>query len=349
VHGANREIQSKTQVQIQGTGVIRMATSIYGDLVVASFDKHSDAENALRDLQIAGFRSNQIGSSFEDYDADDYGSATSPAYGNAASTTAGADHRSFWEKMKDFFSGEEHDETNSVYGKDESGWARDGYSVPQQYRSVLDTGGELITVSAGDRKDEAERILTRNNGQIDRNFSENLGQSPTAGSPQTSSVRGSSAVTDTASNMTTDRTGEILTGSGSGETPERRIQLISEVLRVRKERVSRGEVRLRKEVRTDTQTVQVPVTREEIVIERNTVSGERPASGTIGTESEIRVPLSEERVQVEKVPVVREEVTVGKRPVSETRNVSEQVRREELDVEGADEKATDASKKRKTA
>jgi uncharacterized protein (TIGR02271 family) len=54
-------------------------------------------------------------------------------------------------------------------------------------------------------------------------------------------------------------------------------------------------------------------------------------------------------VQVDKVPVVREEVRVGKRPVSETQNVSEQVRREELDVDGADEKVRESVKGRKTA
>jgi uncharacterized protein (TIGR02271 family) len=124
--------------------------------------------------------------------------------------------------------------------------------------------------------------------------------------------------------------------------PERRIQLISEVLRVHKERVARGEVRLRKEVRTETQNVQVPVTREEIVIERNPVEGEHRAAGAIGSDQGIRVPLTEERVQVEKVPMVREEVNVGKRTVSNTQNVSDQVRREELEVEGADEKLRDA-------
>jgi uncharacterized protein (TIGR02271 family) len=129
---------------------------------------------------------------------------------------------------------------------------------------------------------------------------------------------------------------------------ERRIQLISEVLRVRKERVARGEVRLRKQVRTETQNIQVPVTREEIVIERTPVEGERTPTGQIGSDKDIRVPLTEEKVRVDKVPVVTEEVKVGKRSVSNTQNVSDQVRREELDVEGADpnlRKTSDPNKK----
>jgi uncharacterized protein (TIGR02271 family) len=38
--------------------------------------------------------------------------------------------------------------------------------------------------------------------------------------------------------------------------------------------VNRGEVRIRKEVLTTTQTIEVPVTREELVVERVPVSGE---------------------------------------------------------------------------
>ncbi len=104
-----------------------------------------------------------------------------------------------------------------------------------------------------------------------------------------------------------------------------------------KERLSRGEVRLRKEVVTENQNVQVPVTREELVIERRP-GGEQEVSGdrAIGKDSEIRVPLSEGRVQVEKRPVVREELEVGKRRVDSTKQVGDQVRREELRVENGE-------------
>jgi uncharacterized protein (TIGR02271 family) len=45
---------------------------------------------------------------------------------------------------------------------------------------------------------------------------------------------------------------------------------------------------------------------------------------------EIRVPLIEEQVHVEKTPVVTEEIHIGKREVQETRHVSDTVRHEEL-------------------
>jgi uncharacterized protein (TIGR02271 family) len=111
--------------------------------------------------------------------------------------------------------------------------------------------------------------------------------------------------------------------------------------------VNRGEVRLRKEVRTENQNIDVPVTREELVIERTPVSGQQRASGEIGSDSEIRVPLSEEQVRVEKQPVVREEVRVGKKQVVRNEQVSDQVRHEELDVDDIDETTSPSRRRRK--
>ena len=83
---------------------------------------------------------------------------------------------------------------------------------------------------------------------------------------------------------------------------------------------------------TENQSVQVPVTREELVVERVPASGQANA-GEIGADQEVRIPLSEERVRAEKQQVVTEEVRVGKRAVQNTENVSDNVRHEELRVE----------------
>jgi uncharacterized protein (TIGR02271 family) len=106
------------------------------------------------------------------------------------------------------------------------------------------------------------------------------------------------------------------------------------VLRVHKDRVSRGEVRIRKEVTATTQTVEVPVTREELVVERVPVSGQQPVTNATFESEEIRIPLSEERATVSKQAVVREEVRIGKKEVTHVEALDEQVRSEELKVEG---------------
>jgi uncharacterized protein (TIGR02271 family) len=120
-----------------------------------------------------------------------------------------------------------------------------------------------------------------------------------------------------------------------GEDRER-IELREEELRATKDRVKAGEVRVRKDVVTDEKTIDVPVTREEVVVERHPASG-RPVTGDIKEGEEIRIPVTEEKVRVEKTPVVKEEITVGKRQVQETEKVRDTVRREEarIDEKGA--------------
>ena len=102
---------------------------------------------------------------------------------------------------------------------------------------------------------------------------------------------------------------------------------------------------MRKEVVTETKTLEVPVQREEVVIERVPAGQAAGASG-VGTAAahgvraaglrpgeEIRIPVKAEKVHVQKEVVVKEEVTVGKREVSGTEQVTGTVRKEELRVE----------------
>src|SRR5512135_485200 len=104
-----------------------------------------------------------------------------------------------------------------------------------------------------------------------------------------------------------------------------RIQVREEELQAHKQLVETGAVRVRKEVVNEHRTLEIPVQREEVVIERQAPTGE-PVE-------EIRIPVSEEQVTVEKRPVVKEEVTVGKRVVQATERVGGEVRKEVARVE----------------
>jgi len=112
----------------------------------------------------------------------------------------------------------------------------------------------------------------------------------------------------------------------------RRIQLREEQLRVSKDRVSAGEVGLHKEVTTERKTIEVPVEREEVVITHRAAAGATNSAGPIRDE-QIRIPVSEERVNVSKETVVTGEVDVAKRKVTETRSVSDDVRKENVRVD----------------
>ena len=113
---------------------------------------------------------------------------------------------------------------------------------------------------------------------------------------------------------------------------ETRIPVIEERLQVSK-RASTDEATITKEPVTETRTVEVPVTHEEMTVERRPASGassESPSS----TKTEIKVPLSKEEVEVTKEPYVKEEVVIKKEPVTETKTVTESVTSERVDVEG---------------
>ena len=121
--------------------------------------------------------------------------------------------------------------------------------------------------------------------------------------------------------------------SKSARTAEgARIQVREEELQAHKQLVEAGEVRVRKEVVTEHRTLEVPVQREEVVIERHAPTGE-PGASDIRPGEEIRIPVRKEQVTVEKRPVVKEEVTVGKRVVQGTEQVGGEVRREKVRVE----------------
>ena len=130
---------------------------------------------------------------------------------------------------------------------------------------------------------------------------------------------------------------EILIGNGgyemgsSSERP-RTLEVREEELQIHKRPVTTGEVEVRKEVRTERRSVDVPVQKEELVIERHAVS-RQPASGPVGGNETVRIPLSEEQVDVEKRPVVTERVTVGKRTTEEDQRVEATLAKENVKVE----------------
>jgi uncharacterized protein (TIGR02271 family) len=113
------------------------------------------------------------------------------------------------------------------------------------------------------------------------------------------------------------------------------MELRQEELDVTKDRVQTGEVELHKDIVSEEKTVHVPVSHEEVVIERRSFDAEA-ADEPIGREETIRIPVSEDRVHVGKHTVVTGEVSMHKRDVQETREVKDTVRREEahLEVEG---------------
>ena len=108
-----------------------------------------------------------------------------------------------------------------------------------------------------------------------------------------------------------------------------------EQLNVSKDRVESGEVHLRKYVVTETETVEVPVEREEVRIVREPITeADRAAhTGAIG-EAEASVTLHEDQVTVTKESVPVEKVSLETETVRDTETVSEEVRKERFETDG---------------
>jgi uncharacterized protein (TIGR02271 family) len=125
-------------------------------------------------------------------------------------------------------------------------------------------------------------------------------------------------------------------GRGRVEEEETRIPIREEELEAQK-REREGEVRIHKDVHTETEHLEVPVRKEEVRVERVPVEeGRAEAAGEAAfREEEVRIPITEEEVEVTKRPVVKEELRVRKETSTEQRDVSGEVRKEEVRVESS--------------
>jgi uncharacterized protein (TIGR02271 family) len=184
------------------------------------------------------------------------------------------------------------------------------------YQREFEAGRAIVAVLASRRLDEARSILATYGGY---------------GASKSSS--------DYDAGRSSAQTSEYATNTTSTDIPqtdaegEQRLKLREEQLNVQKQPVETGEARLRKDVVSEQQSVDVPVTHEEVYIERRPGSGQ-PSDAPIGESGETyRVPVREEQVTTSKQTVETGEVAIGKKQFQDTQRVSDTVRREEARVE----------------
>jgi uncharacterized protein (TIGR02271 family) len=122
----------------------------------------------------------------------------------------------------------------------------------------------------------------------------------------------------------------------SGPATDDAMTRSEEELRVGKTERETGRARLRKYVVTDEVTETVPIKREKVRLEREPITDANVDAATSGpdiSEEEHEVVLHEEEPVVEKRTVPKERVRLDKDVEIEERTVSEDVRREEVDVD----------------
>jgi uncharacterized protein (TIGR02271 family) len=125
----------------------------------------------------------------------------------------------------------------------------------------------------------------------------------------------------------------------SGPTTDDAMTRSEEELRVGTAQRESGRARLRKYVVTEQVTKTVPVQREEVRVEREPITDENIDDAMDGPEisdEEHEIVLHAEEPVVEKRTVPKERVRMGKDTVTEEREISEQVRKEQIDADGVE-------------
>lgn len=121
----------------------------------------------------------------------------------------------------------------------------------------------------------------------------------------------------------------------SGPDAEASMTRSEEQLKVGTTTETAGKARLRKFIVTENVTKTVPVSHEEVRIEREPITEGDRGDATVGrdlSEEEQEVELKAERVVVDKEAVPVERVKLGTETVTENETVDEQVRKEQIEA-----------------
>ena len=115
------------------------------------------------------------------------------------------------------------------------------------------------------------------------------------------------------------------------ERSETIVPLIEEKLEPVKTEVIEEAKIIKKPVK-ETKQVEMNLTHEELVIERRPLDEPRPTDkDPVDSTTEIKIPLKREEVEINKQSYITEEIVAKKRPVTETRTISEEVTSEKLE------------------
>jgi uncharacterized protein (TIGR02271 family) len=118
------------------------------------------------------------------------------------------------------------------------------------------------------------------------------------------------------------------------DNSETTVPLIEERLEPTKREVVE-EAKIIKEPVRETKQVEMDLTHEELVIERKPLDEPRPTDqNPVESRTEIKIPLKREEIEVNKQSYVKEEIIARKKPITETRTVSEEVTSEKVEELG---------------
>ena len=136
----------------------------------------------------------------------------------------------------------------------------------------------------------------------------------------------------------------------SGPTTDTAVTRSEEQLRVGTETRETGRARLRKHVVTEQQNVTVPVSREEVTVEREPIKDANRGAARSGpaiSEEEHEVTLRAERPVVDKEAVPVERVRLGTETRTEHETVGGEIRKEQIEIDADDRPPRDRGDRRR--
>lgn len=272
-------------------------------IVVGAFSNRKQADDAIIALQKAGFQNDQI--------------RQFAGRGSSGGTLTG---------IKGIFSSER------MARGDVSRDLIDMGVTPEDtpfYQQEYEAGHPLVSVSSSKRLPEATAILLNHDAYVPtaaRASGGRMAQKEGKETRETAREAPYAATQERRREAPYAAAGQELHGH---LRDEQRMRLHTEQLQAYKQPAQVGEVVLRKELVTEQQTIDVPVSHEEVIIERRPLAEAATGDEVIGESQTIHIPVSEERVNVTKHVVTTGEVIVGKRDRQEVQHFSDTIQHEE--------------------
>ena len=213
--------------------------------------------------------------------------------------------------------------------------------VPIRDANLTDDG--LRVPVSKDRVKDAPKIDTdghlspQEEQELYRYYGLGSGQGTTTDTTTTAGMAGTGRTDRDGDGVYDDVQGRTVGRDTSGPTTDEAMTRSEERLNVGTRTEETGRARLRKYVVTENVTETVPVSREEVRVEREPITDANIGNAMDGpaiSEEEHEVTLRAERPVVEKEAVPVERVRLDKETVTEQERVSADVRKEEIEVDG---------------
>jgi uncharacterized protein (TIGR02271 family) len=161
------------------------------------------------------------------------------------------------------------------------------------------------------------------------------GSTTAQGAPNGGQGTETGGTTDDRARLDRDQVGQDTSGPNTDDAMTRSEEEFTVGTREREA----GRARLRKYVVTEMVTKAIPVKHEEVRIEREPITDANRDDALDGPEisdEEHEVVLHEDEVVVDKQAVAKERVRIGTETVTEDREISEEVRKEQIEADGTD-------------